>query len=218
MAHLNLSADEVLTTTRAVRRRLDLARPVASELITECLEVAVQAPTGSNRQNWRFMVVTDPDLIAALADLYRRAGEVAGDHLGVLPRLAPADPARLEADNEKMYASSGYLFEHLHEVPGMLIPCLAGRVWGHHPVTVASHVGSVVQAAWSFMLAARERGIGTVWTTIHLCYEQEAAELLRIPYDEVMQLALIPFAHTIGTDFRPARREPLELVTRWNRW
>lgn len=218
MAHLNLSADEVLTTTRAVRRRLDLTRPVAPELITECLEIAVQAPTGSNRQNWRFMVVTEPELIASLADLYRRAGEVAGDHLGVLPRLVPADAQRIEAANEKMYASSGYLFDNLHKVPGMLIPCLVGRVWGHHPVTVASHVGSVIQAAWSFMLAARERGIGTVWTTIHLCYEQEAAELLDIPYDEVMQLALIPFAHTIGTEFRPARREPLELVTRWNRW
>ena len=218
MAHLNLSADEVLTTTRAVRRRLDTSRPVAPELITECLEIAVQAPTGSNRQNWRFMVVTEPDLIAALASLYRRAGEVAGDYLGVLPRLEPPDHARLEAANEKMYASAGHLSEHLHEVPGMLIPCLVGRVWDHPPVTVASHVGSVIQAAWSFMLAARERGIGTVWTTIHLCYEQEAADLLGIPYDEVMQLALIPFAHTIGAGFRPARREPLELVTRWNRW
>ena len=102
MAHLNLSADEVLTTTRAVRRRLDTSRPVAPELITECLEIAVQAPTGSNRQNWRFMVVTEPDLIAALADLYRRAGEVAGDYLGVLPRLEPSDAAQLEATNEKM--------------------------------------------------------------------------------------------------------------------
>lgn len=128
MAHLNLSADEVLTTTRAVRRRLDTSRPVAPELITECLEIAVQAPTGSNRQNWRFMVVTEPDLIAALADLYRRAGEVAGDYLGVLPRLEVPDPAQLEATNEKMYASAGHLSEHLHEVPGMLIPCLAGRV------------------------------------------------------------------------------------------
>ena len=169
MAHLNLSADEVLTTTRAVRRRLDTSRPVAPELITECLEIAVQAPTGSNRQNWRFMVVTEPDLIAALADLYRRAGEVAGDYLGVLPRLVPPDSTQMEATNEKMYASTGHLFEHLHEVPGMLIPCLAGRVWDQPPVTGASHVGSVIQAAWSFMLAARERGIGTVWTTIHLC-------------------------------------------------
>ncbi len=218
MPHLNLSADEVLTTTRAVRRRLDTSRPVAPELITECLEIAVQAPTGSNRQNWRFVVVTEPDLIVALADLYRRGGEVAGEYLGVLPRLAVPDPARLEADDQKMHASAGHLFEHLHEVPGMLIPCLMGRVWDHPPVTVASHVGSVIQAAWSFMLAARERGIGTVWTTIHLCYEQEAAELLGIPYHEVMQLALIPFTHTIGTDFGPARREPLELVTRWNRW
>ena len=218
MAHLNLSADEVLTTTRAVRRRLDTSRPVAPELITECLEIAVQAPTGSSRQNWRFLVVTEPDLIAALADLYRRAGEVAGDYLGVLPRLEPPDGTLMEATLEKMYTSTDHLFEHLHEVPGMLIPCMMGRVWDQPPITVASQVGSVIQAAWSFMLAARERGIGTVWTTIHLCYEQEAAELLGIPFDEVMQLALIPFAHTIGTDFRPARREPLELVTRWNRW
>ncbi|WP_420638956.1 nitroreductase family protein [Candidatus Poriferisocius sp.] len=218
MANLHLSADEVLTTTRAVRRRLDTSRPVAPELINECLDIAVQAPTGSNRQNWRFMVVTEPDLIAALAELYRRARDVVGDHLSVLPRLDGADPSRLEADDEKMHASAGHLFDHIHEVPGMLIPCLMGRVWGHHPVTVASHVGSVIQAVWSFMLAARERGIGTVWTTIHLCYEEEAAELLGIPYDEVMQVALIPFAHTIGTDFRPARREPLELVTRWNHW
>ena len=218
MAHLNLSADEVLTTTRAVRRRLDTSRPVSAELITECLEIAVQAPTGSNRQNWRFIVVTEPDLIAALADLYRRAGEVAGDYLGVLPRLEPADPAGMEAADEKMHSSAGHLFEHIHEVPGMLIPCLMGRVWDQPPVTVASHVGSVIQAAWSFMLAARERGIGSVWTTIHLCYEQEAADLLGIPYDEVMQLALIPFAYTTGTDFRPAHRQPLEQVTRWNRW
>ncbi len=210
---LNLTPDELLTTTRAVRKRLDLTRPVEREVIEACLRIAQQAPTGSNRQDWHFVVVTDAAKRAGLADLYRR-------RYYAYRTAAPTtydDPNRQVAQN-RVRSSADYLAEHLHEVPVHVIPCLARRTDGLPVTGQAGAWGSVAPATWSFMLAARARGLGTAWTTLHLPHEREAAELLGIPYDRVMQTALIPVAYTLGTDFKPARREPLETIVHWEGW
>jgi nitroreductase len=213
-----LSPDEVLRTTRAIRRRLDLTRPVPREVIRECLDIALQAPTGSNRQNWHFVVVTDAKQKAAMGELYGRAVDAARKETAALTRIDAVDAAAHDAQTERVLSSASYLFEHIGEVPGMLIPCISGRLQLTAPSALASQIGSVLPAAWSFMLAARARGIGSVWTTVHLALEEEAAGILGIPYAEVTQLALIPFGYVVGDPFKPAKREPLDLVAHWDRW
>lgn len=216
---LDLTPDEMLSTTRAVRRRLDLERPVAPALINECLELAQQAPSGGNRQKAVFVVVTDPERRRALADVYRKAWErYVTEGVSATPPPRPsADPAR-QRQQKRIGTSARYLADHMAEVPVLVVPCHAGRTEERTHVVQASAFGSALPAVWSFMLAARVRGLGTAWTTIHLFYEREAAEVLGIPFEEVSQMALIPLAHTIGTDFRPAPREPLESFVRWDRW
>jgi nitroreductase len=201
---LELTPDELLTTTRAVRRRLDLERPVEPEVLEECLSLAQQAPTGSYRQDWHFVVVRDPALRRGLAELWRTGAE---RYLGAVPEA--------EGMLGRVVAGVRHLAAHLHEVPVHVIPCIEAR--GNEP-RGSNPWGSIIPAAWSFMLAARSRGLGTVWTTAHLAHEREAAELLGIPYDEVMQGALIPVAYTIGTDFKPARRKPLDSMLHWDAW
>lgn len=203
------AVDHVLTTTRSVRKRLDLDRPVAPATILECLRVAVQAPTAANSQTWRWLVVTDPVLRAALADIYRRAG---AGYLEAKAAEAGGDP-----QTNRVYHSAVHLSENLHRVPVHVIPCVEGRVDGKPNVVAASLYGSIIPAAWSFMLALRARGLGSVWTTLHLLREQEAADLLGIP-DTVTQVALLPVAYTVGTEFRPAARPPVEDVTFGDRW
>lgn len=213
-----LTADEVLRTTRAIRKRLDFDRPVPRDVIRECLDIAVQAPTGSNRQNWHFVVVTDEAQRNALGDLYRRSVAAAQSDVKTLTRIAPADTETYDAQTARVTSSAHWFFDHIQRSPGMLIPCITGRTDGPWRMATASHVGSVIQAAWSFMLAARARGIGSVWTTVHLALEEEAAGILDIPYADVMQVALIPFGYATGNPFREAAREPLDLVTHWDRW
>jgi nitroreductase len=214
---LNLTPDQLLTTTRAVRKRLDFSRPVEMEVIRECLELAVQAPTGANSQTWSFVVVTDEAKRKALGDIYRkgwatyRAIPVEGR------RDLPRNPERLQT-LKRIVDSSEYLAEHIHEAPALLVPCVAGRTDNGPVVAQAGQWGSILPAVWSFMLAARERALGTAWTTVHLFYEQEAAELLGIPYEKIMQVALVPVAYTLGTDFAPAKREPLDAVLHVNGW
>jgi nitroreductase len=215
---LELTSDELLSTTRSVRRRLDLDRPVERHLIEECLRLAQQAPSGGNRQGAVFVVVTDPERRRALGDIYRRAWDRyrAEGVLGEAPRRDP-DPGKRD-QQRRIGRSAGYLAEHLGEVPVLVMACHAGRTEEVPQVIQASAWGSVLPAVWSFMLAARARGLGTAWTTIHLFYEREAAEVLGIPYEEFSQVALIPLAHTVGTDFRPGPREPLERFARWDAW
>ena len=218
MALLDLTLDELLTTTRAVRKRLDLTRPVESDVIRECIEIAVQAPTGSNSQQWQFVVVTDAEKRKALADLYKQSytryraasTESAKEALAARPQLAKIQ--------ERVVSSSDYLAEHLHEVPVHVIPCIRGRLEGASTVQQAGTWGSILPAVWSFMLAARARGLGTAWTTLHLPYEKEAAQLLGIPYEEYTQAALIPVAYTWGTDGKRGPRKDLEKVLHWNNW
>jgi nitroreductase len=206
---LDLTPDELLATTRSVRRRLDLTRPVEREVLEECLRLAQQAPTASYAQNWHFVVVTDPERRAALGELWR---SVARSY--VERRVAAAADERVARISEAVR----YLAEHIHQVPVHVIPCVEGRTDRAPVVAQASRWGSIIPAAWSFMLAARARGLGSVWTTFHLRHEREAAELLGIPFDTVMQAALIPVAYSIGTDFRPAARHPLNSMAHWDRW
>ena len=224
MTNLDLTPDELLTTTRAVRKRLDLKRPVDPALIRECLEIATQAPTGGNTQGWHFVVVTDAGKRAGLADLYRRGWKQYEQSPGSVYDLFEREPAGPRKDQlGRVCDSAGYLVDHLHEVPVHVIPCTGGRVnlisGDMAAVGLASVYGSILPATWSFMLAARVRGIGTAWTTCHLMFEREAADILEIPYDErVSQVALIATAWSIGTDFRPALRKPLDDVLHFNQW
>ncbi|MCC6174602.1 MAG: nitroreductase family protein [Chloroflexi bacterium] len=209
---LSLTSDQLLTTTRAVRKRLDFTRPVPRSAIDECLEIAVQAPSASNRQQWQFVVVTDSAKRKAVADLYRQSVEAYRAR-----RPTWTDPAR-RVVQERVSSSADYLAEHMHEAPVHVFPCIYGRTENQPVMAQASQFGTIAPATWSFMLAARARGLGTVWTTLHLAYERETADILGIPYDEVMQTALIPVAYTIGTDFKPGPRLPLETVAHWDGW
>jgi nitroreductase len=217
MSLLDLTPDQLLSTTRTVRKRLDLTRPVEPELIRECMELATQAPTGSNSQSWHFVVVTDAEKRKALGEFYRQGMETAYGANSANKRPTPQDPA-LARTQERVLNSSQYLAEHMHEVPVLIVPCIYGRLEGSPSIAQASTWGSILPAVWSFMLAARARGLGTAWTTLHLFYEKEAAEILGIPYDKFTQAALIPVAHTIGTDFKPGPRKPLDKVLHWDKW
>ena len=202
------TVDELLSTTRAVRRRLDLNRPVERGVILECLQLAMQAPTASNDQNWRWMVVTDEDKRAAIAEIYR---QLAGDYL-VQAATAATDP-----QTRRVYESAQSLTGILADVPVFVIPCIERR-FDKAPLMVAAAAwGSILPAAWSFLLALRSRGLGSVWTTLHLARERDVAEILGIP-DSVTQAALFPVAYTVGTDFKPAVRPPAETITSWNTW
>jgi nitroreductase len=191
-----------------VRKRLDLERPVEREVLEECLQLAQQAPTASYSQNWHFVVVTDAAKRAALGELWRQVA---------YPYLERSGGPR-EGQRRRIGEAVVHLAEHIHEVPVHVIPCVAGRYEGKPNPLVAAMFGSIIPAAWSFMLAARSRGLGTVWTTFHLIHEREAAEILEIPYDEVTQVALIPVAYTIGTDFKPGQRAPLDSMVHWDHW
>ncbi|HET9078362.1 MAG TPA: nitroreductase family protein [Acidimicrobiales bacterium] len=201
--------DRLLATTRSVRKRLDVSRPVPAEVVLDCLRLAVQAPTGSNSQGWRWMVVTDADKRRELARLYNEGGR------GYLESSAGR---AMDDQTRKVYESALYLTDILAEVPVHVIPCIQGRVEDMANAAAAGLYGSVIPAAWSFMLALRSRGLGAAWTTLHLIKEKEAAELLGIPYDRVTQVALLPVAYTVGLDFKPAQRPPVEEITYWDSW
>ncbi len=201
--------DRLLSTTRSVRKRLDLDRPVDPEVILECIRLAVQAPTGSNQQSWRWLVITDADKRAAIANAYNEAG---GDYLRASAQMEFPVPQM-----KRVFQSALSLTETLAKVPVHVIPCIEDRLDLRSNGGAASQYGSILPAAWSFLLALRSRGLGSVWTTQHLFKENEVAALLGIP-DGVTQVALFPVAHTIGTDFKPASRPPVEGITYWDTW
>lgn len=204
--------DHLLSTTRAVRKRLDLTREVPREVVLDCIRLSQQAPTGSNTQGWRWLVVTDAEKRAALADLYRKVGT------GYLADGRAQAEASGHVQTARVLDSATFLMDHLHEVPVHVIPCLKGRLAEGAPsVVAASFFGSIYPAVWSFQLALRSRGLGSALTTMHLAFEKKAAELLGIP-DDVTQCGLLPVAYTVGDDFRPAERRPPEHITYWNAW
>lgn len=200
--------DRLLATTRSVRRRLDLDRPVARETVLECLRLAVQAPTAGNAQTWRWIVVDQPDTRRALGDIYRR---MADRHL----RSYDAPDPSLQT--ERVLASARHLADIVAEVPILVVPCIRGRLADTAPALAAPFYGSIIPAVWNFQLALRSRGLGSCFTTLHLAHEAEARDLLAIPED-VTQVALLPVAYTTGGEFSPAPRPPVETITYWNRW
>lgn len=208
-----LTPDELLTTTRSVRKRLDLDRPVPPELVRECLQIAVQAPTGGNRQEWHWLVITDPGLRASIGEYYRRSFAAYRDSAHYAGRAGDAQRRQTQA---RVADSAEWLAEHMGRVPVHVIGCLTAAA--ELPArNQAGLWGSLLPAAWSFQLAARARGLGTAWTTLHLSYEREIGELLGIPPD-VRQGVLLPTAYYTGETFRPASRMPLDQVLHLDHW
>ena len=214
-----MDVDEVLATTRAVRRRLDPDRDVPVELIRECVELALQAPAGSNVPRARFVVIRDPDVRAAVADIYSDVYTTSYvDSSGYIGRVPTTDAAAADVQ-QRTGRSADALERALHQVGTIVIACLDGaRIDGVPGFASASLLGGVLPAVWSFMLAARARGLGTCFTTMHLAREREVADLLGIPFDTVQQVCLTPLAFTRGTDFRPALRPAVDEVVHWDRW
>ncbi len=204
------TVDRLLSTTRSVRRRLDLHRPVERSVIERCIELSQQAPTASNSQTWRWIVVTDPALRSAIGDIYRRGLP------GITSMAGAADPD--DPQTRRAYDGAAWLAEHLGEVPVIVIPCVTGRLpRGSSTTGAASLLGSIYQAVWSFQLALRSRGLGSTFTTLHLLWERDVADVLGIP-DDVTQVALLPVAYTDTNGFRPARRPPASTITSWDGW
>jgi nitroreductase len=218
------TVDRLLTTTRTVRKRLDLDRPVPEDVIEECIRLAIQAPTGSNMQSWRWVVVTDEDKRSMVAEAYRKG---IGPYLEAMARFA-----RIRTPSgQRVFDSATYLGEIIDRVPVLVIPCALGRPETTKPffeamgmddltalnVTASGLYGSIWPAVWSFMLALRSRGLGSALTTMHLAHEREVGHALGIP-DTVTQVGLLPVAYYTGDTFRPAKRRPAEQVTYWNEW
>ncbi len=199
------TVDKLLTTTRTVRKRLDLTRPVEPEIIQACLEIAIQAPTGGNIPRYHFVVVTDTTKRAELAAIYKRS---------YLEVYSPERQEETRQTDPRLIDSANYLAEHMYEVPVLMIPCVEAPIGQGAGVGV---YGSILPATWSLMLALRARGLGSAWTTLHLRYEKESAALLGIP-DGIAQAALLPVAYYTGDDFKPAKRAPARERTYWNGW
>lgn len=208
-----MDAHEVLTTTRAVRKRIDLHRAVPMGLIAECIEVALQAPSGGNRQGWHFVVVTDPEKKTQIADHYRRSWNAY--RAAQRWDYAQEDPRQHRID--AVVDSAQYLADHFHEVPVHVIPCIEGRSEPLSHAAAAALFGSIMPATWSFMLAARARGLGSSLTTLHLIYEREVAEILGIP-PSVSQCALVPLGYLVGDTLRPAARLEVSQVASLDSW
>jgi nitroreductase len=209
------AADHLLTTTRSVRKRLDFSRPVDPAVVMTCIEIALQAPTGSNAQGWSFFVVTDAAKKQVIGDLYRRGFELYAGNPDLRPTYQETDLRAKQLP--RVIDSATYLAQHMHEAPVLVIPCIEGRVENAGVLAQASVYGSILPAAWSFMLALRSRGLGTAWTTLHLMYEQDVATLLGIP-ESVTQTALFPVAYYTGTDFKPAKRLATSQLVHWDTW
>jgi nitroreductase len=222
--------DEVLATTRAVRRKLDFSRPVPRELLEECLDLALQAPTGSNLQNWSFVVVTDPEQRARIGEIYRRGWEIY-ETLPLSAANLPVEGAAKQARQQRIMDSARYLAELYHEIPAMVIACVAPRITSLLPTAEeedwpkladfvsASLYSSVIQATWSVQLAARARGLASCWTTIQLMFEKDVADVLGIPFADVQQVGLIALGYPIaGTEFSRGARDPLAEKIHWDRW
>lgn len=209
------TVDELLTTTRSVRKRLDLERPVEPEIIEACIELALQAPTGGNMQGWHFLIISDAEKRAKIAEYYKDSWQQYGKtRQGVPPTRGQANDVE---QTKRVISSAQYLADNMHNIPILIIPCIEGRVETARQVTQAGFYGSIFPAIWSLMLALRSRGIGSSLTTLHLRYEKEVGELLGIP-ENFTQAALLPVAYFTGDTFKPAKRLPAKEVSSWDTW
>ncbi|MDA2957421.1 MAG: nitroreductase family protein [Actinomycetota bacterium] len=219
MALLPLDPDQLLSTTRAVRKRLDFERPVPDDLVRECVELAMQSPSGSNSMTMQFVVVRDEAKRKAIGEIYRQCYGIYQSMDGVYIRSIDKGDDSANAQQQRSADSADFLGEHMGDAPVLVVACTEGaRADGMPGMMVSSVMGNVLPAMWSFMLAARARGLGTAWTTVHLMMEQQMAEVLGIPFDSVQQVCLSPVAFTKGTDFKPAKRPPADSIIHWDTW
>jgi nitroreductase len=219
MAQLDLTPDQLLMTTRAVRKRLDFDRPVEDDVIRECVGMAMQSPSGSNKMTMQFVVIKDAAKRAAVGDIYREAFAMYRSMDGVYVGSIKKDTDEAQAQQDRVTTSAEYLADNMGKAPVLVLACSAGgRIDGAPGLVGASTMGNVLPAMWSFMLAARARGLGTCWTTVALMMEQQVADVLGIPYDEVQQACLSPLAYTQGTDFKPAGRPDPDTIIHWDGW
>lgn len=207
-----MDAIKLLTTTRSVRKRLNFDKPVGPEVIRQCIDIAIQAPTGSNAQAWAFVVVTDAEKRARIGELYKDSFDQYASSGGQTRRLSEN-----AEQNQRVAASARYLADNMYRVPVMIIPCYKGRVEEEGQMAQAAHYGSILPATWSLMLALRAHGLGSAWTTLHLRYADEIRQLLNIP-PQMTQAALLPVAYYTGEDFQPAQRVSAENFTYWDTW
>jgi nitroreductase len=219
MALLPLDPDQLLSTTRAVRKRLDFSRAVPDELIRECVSVAMQSPSGSNNMTMQFVIVKDPAKRKAIGDVYKQCYSIYQSMDGVYIRSIDKGEADANAQQQRSADSADYLGEHMGDAPALVIACNMGvRADGTPGMMTSSLMGNVLPAMWSFMLAARARGLGTAWTTVHLMMEQQVADILGIPFETVQQVCLSPLAFTKGTDFKAAARPSADSIIHWDKW
>ncbi len=211
-----MDSDKLLTTTRSVRKRLDFDRPVERQVLEECLEIALQAPTGSNMQGWRFLIVTDDEPKKKISELYAKAFQVYAAEQTKNP--APFDASDPRAQQRAGVVDSAvFLAQNMHRAPALIIPCCEGQVEGTPLWIQAAVWGSILPATWSLMLALRSRGLGSAYTTLHLMHAAEADAILGVPKG-FFQAALLPVAYYTGVDFKPAKRLPAAQLTYWNHW
>jgi nitroreductase len=218
MSLLPLSPDELLSTTRAVRKRLDFERPVDDELVRECVSLAMQSPSGSNNPTMQFVVVRDAAKRAALGEIYRQCYGIYQGMDGVYVGSIKKEGRAEQAQQDRVATSADFLGEAMGSAPVLVVPCTMGRTDNMPGMVVSSMMANILPAMWSFMLAARARSLGTCWTTVHLMMEQQAADVLGIPFESVQQVALSPLAFTVGTDFKPAMRPPADSIIHWDTW
>ena len=217
MTLLDLSADDVLNTTRAVRKRLDFSRPVEDDVIRECVATAMQAPSGSNLMTMQFVVVKDAEKRQAIGEIYKQCWAIYSStpmYAGAIKKEGESE----QAQQERVVDSATYLSEHMADAPVLVLGCTAGRIDGAPAMMSASVMGNILPGMWSFMLAARARGLGTAWTTISLMMEKEVADIVGIPFDEFQQACLTPLAYTVGTDFKRAMRPEPDTIIHWDTW
>jgi nitroreductase len=217
MTLLDLSADDVLNTTRAVRKRLDFSRPVEDEVIRDCVATAMQAPSGSNLMTMQFVVVKDAEKRHAIGEVYKQCWAIYSStpmFAGAIQKEGESE----QAQQARVTDSATYLSEHMADAPALVLGCTAGRIDGAPAMMSASVMGNILPGMWSFMLAARARGLGTAWTTISLMMEKEVADIVGIPFDEIQQACLTPLAYTVGTDFKRAMRPDPDTIIHWDTW
>lgn len=204
------SIDYILQTTRSVRKRLDLSREVEKDIVLECLDIALQAPTGSNAQGWKWLIVTDSETKQKIGEYYKKSFYAYAKN-----SASGNQTVRNPKQQKRVYDSASYLAEHMGEVPMMIFACVEGKT--KNPGLAAGLFGSIMPAAWSLMIALRARGIGSAWTSLHLTYETECNEILGIP-DTITTAVMLPVAYFKGDTFKKAKRIPAKEVTFWNRW
>jgi nitroreductase len=216
---LSLNPDELLTTTRAVRKRLDFSKPVPDDIIRECASAAMQSPSGSNMMTMGFIIVKDEAKRKAIGDIYNQCYSMYKSMDGVYIGSIDKGEAGANAQQKRSADSADFLGEHMGDAPALVIGCTQGaRLDGAPAMMSASMLGNILPGMWSFMLAARARGLGTAWTTVHLMMEQQVADILNIPFDTVQQVCLSPLAYTKGTDFKAAARPPVDEILHWDGW